>query len=557
MSDATAFPRIQPLPEHIASQIAAGEVIERPASVVKELIENSIDAAATHIDIEIEKAGRSLIRVTDNGQGIHPDDLPLALQAHATSKLNQFADLGHIVSMGFRGEAIPSIASVSRFSIATCRAEDETGWLIDNQLIVKPTAHPQGTTVEVRELFYSTPARRKFLKTDRTERLHIESLVKAIALSHPTIQFKLCLDGHTQSRYTSCSQSPEQRVRDICGRAFLENSLTIEATFEGLRLSGWLGLSATSRSQSDKQYFFVNQRLVKDKHVNHAIRLCYQDEIAAGRFPSYVLMLEMDPAQIDINVHPAKSEVRFAQPRNVHDAVYSTLTRTLAEANNSADFIEATDTAESVAQYQLSESARPYTLQSVAINPERQAKPAALEYITLFDGEYLLARIEQRHWLIHVPVARQLIVLRQLRNGYQNQSLIKRPILVPVTLKLDSDSIESIENNAQRISNWAFDLQPISSTQILVRSIPGLLDAADIQALVINFIELIRSKKEVDSIAKGLAFHVNDSGLSLQGQELQQLVNAIKRIEEDTSLAIELPWQRLDKSCLDAWLKQG
>ncbi|MCG8378703.1 MAG: DNA mismatch repair endonuclease MutL, partial [Proteobacteria bacterium] len=260
MSIKQNFPRIERLPDAVANQIAAGEVIERPASVVKELIENSIDSAATSIHVDIEQSGKGLIRVKDNGQGIHKDDLKLALEAHATSKLSNLSDLSQIASLGFRGEAIPSIASVSRFKMISRLAGQDEAWSIDNKLNVKPAAHEQGTTVEVNDLFFSTPGRRKFLKTDKTEFLHIQALIRAIALSHFSIGFFVKHNSQPLFQLAACQDEPDRRVLNICGRTFVNRSIRIDIAGEGLHLWGWLGLNDVSRSQSDRQYFFVNGR---------------------------------------------------------------------------------------------------------------------------------------------------------------------------------------------------------------------------------------------------------------------------------------------------------
>ncbi len=331
MSSSSNFPRIHQLPESVANQIAAGEVIERPASVVKELIENCLDAAATKIDIDIEQAGIGLIRVRDNGQGIHKDDLILALQPHATSKLSEFSDLSQIASLGFRGEAVPSIASVSRFKMTSRLENEEQGWSIDNSFEIKPAAHDNGTTVEVNDLFFSTPGRRKFLKSEKTEYLHIQSLIRAISLSHFSTGFFVNNNDQSLFRLPACNDDFDQRIKNICGSSFLNKSIKVDSEKDGMHLWGWPGLNDVARSQSDRQYFYVNGRMVRDKHVSHAIRLAYDDRIATGRYPSFVLHLQLDPSLLDVNVHPAKSEVRFSDTRMVHDFIYGSLLDSLKQ----------------------------------------------------------------------------------------------------------------------------------------------------------------------------------------------------------------------------------
>lgn len=332
--------RIHLLSPRLANQIAAGEVVERPASVVKELLENSLDAGATRVDIEIEQGGTKLIRLRDNGHGIEQDDLPLALSRHATSKIQALEDLEAVVSLGFRGEALASVSSVSRLTLTSRRPDADAGWQVqtegrDMEATVSPAAHPEGTTVEVRDLFFNTPARRKFLKTEKTEFRHLEEVVKRLALSRFDVSFSLSHNGRVihQLRSGDNPMDRERRIAGVCGSAFIDQSLKVDVSAEasGLRLSGWMGMPTFSRSQADLQYFFVNGRIIRDKVVNHAVRQAYQDVLYHGRHPAYVLYLELDPALVDVNVHPTKHEVRFRESRLVHDFVFRTLHRVIAD----------------------------------------------------------------------------------------------------------------------------------------------------------------------------------------------------------------------------------
>ena len=332
--------RIHLLSPRLANQIAAGEVVERPASVVKELLENSLDAGASKVDIEVEQGGVKLMRLRDNGHGIEKDDLPLALSRHATSKIQELEDLEAVASLGFRGEALASVSSVSRLTLSSRRNGAEAGWQVqtegrDMQASVSPAAHPTGTTVEVRDLFFNTPARRKFLKTEKTEFRHLEEVVKRLALSRFDVSFNLSHNGRVihQLRSGDNPMDRERRIASICGSAFIDQSLKVDVAAEasGLRLTGWMGLPTFSRSQADLQYFFVNGRIIRDKVVNHAVRQAYQDVLYHGRHPAYVLYLELDPALVDVNVHPTKHEVRFRESRLVHDFIFRTLHRVIAD----------------------------------------------------------------------------------------------------------------------------------------------------------------------------------------------------------------------------------
>ena len=319
------MPRIQQLPNSLINQIAAGEVIERPASVVKEIIENAIDAGATQIDIDIEEGGGKLIRVRDNGCGIHPDDLALAFATHATSKIRNLDDLEHITTLGFRGEALPSIASVSKTTL-TSRAEGESSaWRISPHLgdAISPAAHPPGTTIEIRDLFYNTPARKKFLKSERTERQHIQQLVQSLALSHDNLTIRLNNHGKLLGAYGG--EGLAARIKSVLGDDLLEQALPIDARAADMHLYGWVGLPTSATNQPERQYFYINGRIIRDKIVSHAIRQAYQDMLYHGRHPVYVLYLDIAPEHIDVNAHPAKHEVRFRESRLAHDFLYSSL----------------------------------------------------------------------------------------------------------------------------------------------------------------------------------------------------------------------------------------
>ena len=364
------MPRIQQLPNSLINQIAAGEVIERPASVVKEIIENAIDAGATQIDIDIEDGGGKLIRVRDNGCGIHPDDLALAFATHATSKIRNLDDLEHITTLGFRGEALPSIASVSKTTL-TSRAEGESSaWRISPHLgdAISPAAHPPGTTIEIRDLFYNTPARKKFLKSERTERQHIQQLVQNLALSHDGITIRLNNHGKPLGVYGG--EGLAARIASVLGDDLLEQALPIDARAADMHLYGWVGLPTSATNQPERQYFYINGRIIRDKIIAHAIRQAYQDMLYHGRHPVYVLYLDIAPEHIDVNAHPAKHEVRFRESRLTHDFLYSSLHHALRGNTPAA-------------------APRP---EKPAPPPEREAPAAARQQPLRYSGDYRLER---------------------------------------------------------------------------------------------------------------------------------------------------------------------
>ncbi|AXN31731.1 DNA mismatch repair endonuclease MutL [Vibrio coralliilyticus] len=330
---------IKILPARLANQIAAGEVVERPASVVKELVENSLDSGATRIDIDIEKGGAKLIRVRDNGKGIAKDELGLALSRHATSKIHSLDDLEAIMSLGFRGEALASISSVARLTLTSRPATQDQAWSAysegrEMQVKLQPTAHPIGTSVEVLDLFFNTPARRKFLRTEKTEFTHIDELLKRIALSRFDVTINLRHNGKMIKQYRAAKTQvqEEKRIAAVCGNPFVRNMLKIELEHQGLKLHGWITTPEGARQQSDLQYCYVNGRMMRDKLINHAIRQSYETSLRPEQFATYVLFIEIDPHQVDVNVHPAKHEVRFHQARLVHDFIYQALSDALVQS---------------------------------------------------------------------------------------------------------------------------------------------------------------------------------------------------------------------------------
>jgi DNA mismatch repair protein MutL len=336
--------QIHILSPRLANQIAAGEVVERPASVIKELVENSVDAGARQLDVEIENGGTKLMRVRDDGKGIGREDLPLALSRHATSKISILDDLEAVATLGFRGEALASISSVARLKLTSNDGSEESGWSVEAEgrdmlATVTPAGHPRGTSVEVRDLFFNTPARRKFLRTEKTEYGRIEDVIKRLALSRFELGFSLKNNGKVVHSWRPAMTQSEQerRVAQVCGPAFIENAVHLDIDRAGLRLWGWVALPTFSRSQADLQHFYVNGRAIKDRLVTHAVKQAYQDVLYHGRHPAFVLYLELDPANVDVNVHPTKHEVRFRDNRLVHDFLFRSLHKALADVRPSSE----------------------------------------------------------------------------------------------------------------------------------------------------------------------------------------------------------------------------
>jgi DNA mismatch repair protein MutL len=324
------------LPSQLVNQIAAGEVVERPASVVKELLENSLDAGASRIELDVEAGGIKLCRVRDNGTGIPRNELGLAMSRHATSKIASLEDLEHIASLGFRGEALPSIASVSHLRLVSCHRTADSGWSLETSggesTAAIPAPHPAGTSIEVRDLFYNTPARRRFLKTERTEFGHIREVAEKIALSRFSTALRLMHNDRTvfDLPVATSRADQERRVAKVCGQAFMDHALHLEHDADDLHLRGWVARPTFSRSQPDLQYFFINGRAVRDKVMAHAVRSAYRDVLFHGRHAAFVLYIDMDPARVDVNAHPAKHEVRFRDSRGVHDLIRHAIESALA-----------------------------------------------------------------------------------------------------------------------------------------------------------------------------------------------------------------------------------
>ena len=524
--------RIQLLSPRLANQIAAGEVVERPASVIKELLENSLDAGAGRIDIDIEQGGVKLLRVRDDGRGIVSDDLPLALSRHATSKIRDLDDLERVATLGFRGEALASVSSVSRLTLTSCAEGADQAWQVETEgremaPRVQPAAHPRGTTVEVRDLFFNTPARRKFLRAEKTEFSHLEEVVKRLALSRFDVSFNLRHNGRSVLglRPAHTEQEARRRVGSVCGPAFVEQSLTIDSERSGLRLWGWVGLPTFSRSQADLQYFFVNGRMIKDKLVAHAVRQAYRDVLFNGRHPTFVLYLEVDPAVVDVNVHPTKHEVRFRDGRMVHDFLFSTLYRALAEQRPGEQVAEVSTVDEPAARPEPSTIGVFSGQASMVLNEPRAAwNPApgqqgevsggfaavAPAYQSLYGAEpavampaqepgavpplgyaiaqlhgvYILAENAQGLVVVDMHAAHERITYERLKLAMDQEGLRSQPLLVPETIALSQREVDCAEEHAASFARLGFAVQRLGPESLAIREVPSLLRQADAAQLV-------------------------------------------------------------------------
>jgi DNA mismatch repair protein MutL len=507
---------IRVLDSHLIDQIAAGEVIERPASIVKELVENSLDAGAQSVEIEIEAGGVRLTRVRDDGDGIPVEELKLALSRHATSKITAATDLAAITTLGFRGEALPSIASVSRFEITSrhFEAEHASCVRVESGAVgdAIPAAHPPGTTIEVRDLFYNLPARRKFLRSEVTEQGHIVRLVERLALSRDDVAFRLRSGSRTLLDAPRISGGDGlRRLARIVGDDFVARSIPLEHSAGPVRLSGWIGAPAAARATSDLQFWFVNGRAVRDRLLMNAVRLGYRDVLYGGRQPAYVLYLEIDPALVDVNAHPQKLEVRFRDSRQIHDFVFRAVERQLADTKpgtsasppaqhgyydgpSSPLALRGAEHGGPGAIWAMADALRgasrdpaPYSPESlgVAATPVAYgagAPPALGTALAQIHGIYILAQNDAGLVLVDMHAAHERVLYEKLKA--QGGAAATQLLLAPITVELKVDEIDALMEQRADWSAAGFDIERLAPETLVVRSVPALLPREDVPALV-------------------------------------------------------------------------
>jgi len=501
---------IRVLPELLISQIAAGEVVERPASALKELLENSLDAGARDISVVLAGGGAKLIKVTDDGGGIARDELKLALARHATSKIGSLEDLERVGSLGFRGEALASMASVSHLTLTSRRAGEKHAWTVtatgSNITRASPAALAAGTSIEVRDLYFNTPARRKFLKSEPTEYAHCEEAFRRVALSRPEVGFTL--QHNSRIQWHRKPQPLRERIGAVLGDDFYAAALAVdEASGAGLRLTGAIGLPAHARASRDAQYCFVNGRTVRDKLSAHAIRQAYQDVLHHDRHPAFVLFLEIDPSQVDVNVHPTKTEVRFRDARGVHQFIFHALNKTLAGSTAGTG-------AARVQAFAAGTGAAPVTLRQAAMalgasEPSafyetlfRQPAPAAplpeaedspLGYaLAQLSGVYVLAQNQHGLVIVDMHAAHERILYEKLKDLLDRREIPMQPLLVPVTFSTEALDVATVEDHAEVLRTIGFDIAAASPTSLIVRAVPAPLADADARNLASDVLREIR-----------------------------------------------------------------
>ncbi|MBT3310255.1 MAG: DNA mismatch repair endonuclease MutL [Gammaproteobacteria bacterium] len=617
--------RIQRLSTQLSNQIAAGEVVERPASVLKELLENSVDAGSTRIWIDIEEGGQRLVRVRDNGYGIVEEDLVLALDRHATSKVSSVEDLGRILTLGFRGEALPSIASVSRLQL-TSRAEGaEQGWRIFCNGGVEieapqPDPHPQGTTIEIRDLFFNTPARKKFLRTDKTEFRHIEDVVRRMVLAHPEMMWVLKHNGKVVKEYPAGTGLPdwERRIQAVLGGDFVANALYLESEIGELALKGWVGQPTASRSQPDQQFFFVNGRMIKDKVVTHAIRQAYQDVLFHGRHPAFLLFLEMNPEMVDVNVHPTKHEVRFRESRQIHGFITRIIKDTLAADRpgvvaDEEGMVEVVDREtgeiQSIAAQPAASSQRQWiempqsssnagSTSSVPQMRENRSfdlrtpspmgagvRPAAVgespkagyedesqsvyplgHAIGQVHNIYILAENQQGLVLVDMHAAHERITYERLKLAVAEEGVRTQQLLVPVTLAVSEKEAEFAEQQQPLFKKLGVSLDRTGPLSLLVREVPALLASADAGQLAKDLLSDLlehqqsgRVEEQINEVLATIACHGSvRAGRRLTLPEMDALLRDMEQTERSGQCNHGRPtWRQLTLDKLDGLFLRG
>ncbi|MCK5727494.1 MAG: DNA mismatch repair endonuclease MutL [Thiotrichaceae bacterium] len=610
---------IKQLPSHLINQIAAGEVVERPSSVIKELIENALDAHATSIVIDIEKGGHKRIRIRDNGGGIPKDELVLALSRHATSKIANLHDLEHVGTLGFRGEALPSIASVSRMTLSSCHQEAEEAWQLSSMEQgsmgePSPSSHPQGTTIDVYDLFYNVPARRKFMKTERTEYKHIEDVVKKLALScfHCAIELRHNKKTTLLLSKAETQNESERRIAEITGSAFMSQSHYFDHQEGDFHLYGWIGLPTFSRSQSDMQYFFVNSRIIRDKVTSHGLKQAYRDVLFQGRQPAYVLFFELPPEQVDVNAHPSKHEVRFRQARQVHDFLYRTVYKVIADIRpaqssdtlptitNNKPIQENKNSPQQVPLRGLSVSEQLSTYQQLAQPPTKYKRPSPIGHKTNQDQSsfskaskiftppspekeqltmpplgyakaqlhniYILAENESGLIIVDMHAAHERILYERFKSSYQNDAIRSQPLLVPIAIKVSSKEADFAEEYAEMLKQLGFNINRLEKEKLVIRAIPALLRGTDIEMLARDLLaDLItqgsseRIRDEIDEILSSLACHqAIRANHELTLDEMNTLLRDMEKTERSGQCNHGRPtWTQMTINDLDKIFKRG
>ena len=608
---------IKKLPNQLIDQIAAGEVVERPASVVKELVENALDAGATTIDVDIQTGGKKRIKVTDNGAGIREADLRMALQRHATSKIQSLEDLESLQSMGFRGEALPSIASVSRFEIISRHQDADMAYQISAHggeiEGPMPAAHPVGTTIIVSDLFFNTPARRRFMKTDQTEYLRIDDLIKRVSLSRFDVTFRLSHNGKMirNAQGGDSNILKHQRINQLCGKDFIENAIFIEQQRGHLKMSGWVAKPSWNRAQPDRQFFYINNRMIKDKLVGHAIRQAYQDVLFHGRFPAFVLYLDIDPELVDVNVHPTKHEVRFRDSKLVHDFIFGSIHQSLAAtrvgtlpdtvAEPLPDYSQMQHRLNLAGGGQGAAAYRPdsntaqqggasldYLNQVAAASqqlPDYPANDNSISHSGLpevdesnqdipplgyakaqIHGVFIIAENQHGMVIVDMHAAHERITYERMKERFAQDALKNQKLLVPIQVNVSSREVNAVENHQQWFEQLGFEINITGEESLVIRKIPAMLAQADVENLIKDVLSEIvalgssqKIEAQINEIMSTMACH----GSVRANRQLSIMeMNALLRDMENTLRSDQCnhgrpTWAQLDMKQMDKLFLRG
>lgn len=608
---------IRKLPNQLIDQIAAGEVVERPASVVKELVENALDAGATQITIDVQTGGKKNIKITDNGRGILKDELALAIERHATSKIDSLYDLEHLGSLGFRGEALPSIASVSRFTMTSQHEDAELAYCIrsDGGQVSgpEPASHPPGTTVEVTDLFYNTPARRRFLKTDRTEFLRIDELIKQMSLSRFDVGFRLAHNGQIIRHAQAGDAEPliRQRISQLCGKDFMEQALHIEHHRGDLKLSGWVAKPNWNRARADRQFFFINGRVIKDKLVAHAIRQAYQDVLFHGRHPAFVLYLSLNPELVDVNVHPTKHEVRFRDTRLVHDFIFGAIHQTLAPARmeeqtratessgqsfepapvqnrmafgggyssgqgttgaqNSLNYLQQMTNKgvqSSLAEHDLSYTSQENNSQHPSLPEQDRAEDIPpLGYAKAqIHGVFILAENKQGLIIVDMHAAHERILYERMKQRFADDQLKNQKLLVPIQINVSAREVVVVEEQGDWFAQLGFEISITGEESLTIRKVPAILAQADVEELlkdVLSEMVALGSSSKIEAAINEILSTMACHGSVRANHPLSLMeMNALLRDMESTLRSDQCnhgrpTWTQLDMKQLDKLFLRG
>ncbi len=589
---------IRVLSSALANQIAAGEVVERPASVLKELLENSLDAGAHKLEIDLDQGGVKRIQVRDDGCGVPREELALALVRHATSKIASLEDLEQVATLGFRGEALASIASVSRLQITSRETTGDSGWCLQGEAVEpRPAPHPPGTTISVEDLFYNTPARRKFLRTERTELGHLEEVVRRLALSRFDVDIQVRHNGKPLSNLRPASDdgSRGNRIAAICGSGFLDQSVRLECERAGVMAWGWIGLPTYSRGQPDQQYLYVNGRMVRDRMVSHAVRNAYRDVLYHGRHPAYVLYLEVDPAQVDVNVHPSKQEVRFRESRQVYDFLRHAVEQAIAGVRPAGTMaapvsmeqggLQVAEPAPAPRQqpmgFPIAGAGAGHGLQQRAFYDTLQRTPmdaAPLPEDTTgetpplgfalaqLQGIYILAENANGLVLVDMHAAHERITYERMKKDYADACVVRQPLLVPTHVAVSEREVQAAERHQELLGQLGLSVEPLGPQLLVVREVPALLRHADAEQLVRDVLaDLLehgdseRIEAQVEDLLREIACHGSvRANRQLTIAEMNALLRDMEQTERSGQCNHGRPtWTVLGLQELDALFLRG